>query len=681
MAKKYNNIYVGDFETTVYNGQQRTDVWASALTRLFDTSEKVQVHNSLMQTWNWILENIRGDCKIYYHNLKFDGEFWIAFLLEQLNFKQAYNEKQGLKLYEGTRFERELKQGEFLPDKEMQPCTFKYLISDMGAWYMVTIKRPDGYIIELRDSLKLIPCSVKKMGKDFNTKHRKTEIEYEGYRVPGGIITEQERKYIANDVLVVKEVLEIMYNEGHTRLTIGSCCYSEFKKIIGDTPRKFSRFDMMFPRLEEHLIDPNKYGDDNADSYIRRAYHGGWCYVKESIQGKLQGNGCTADVNSLYPSVMSGESKNRYPTDEPTFFQGRETYDKIKDDDRKYYFIRVRTRFYLKPGYLPFIQIKRNLLYKSTEMLKTSDVYDSKTGKYLKWIKRDGEVVPTTVNVTFTKTDWELVQKHYNLEDTEILDGCYFFTSCGIFDPYIKKYRTIKENSKGAQRSIAKLFLNSLYGKTAAGTNSSFKHILTGEEGELKSETIFECNKAAGFIAVGAAITSYARAFTINAAQANYDRFCYADTDSIHCTGTPDQLKEVPTHPTKFLNWKIENRWKQGLFVRQKTYAELVTHEDEEPVTSEYWNVKCAGLPDRCKKLFKFSLKGVDNLSEDAIMNMEVNEEDKRFLLKLTEKEKKFVLQKRTINDFTQGLSIPGKLLPVHIAGGVVLASVDFTLR
>lgn len=672
MAQSKQNIYVGDFETTVYKDQRRTDVWASALTRLFDETEHVEVHTSLMETWNWINRHIPTDCKIYYHNLKFDGEFWISFLINELGYTQAYAEKDGLKLYEGTRFERTINQGEFLPDKEMKPCTFKYLISDMGAWYMVTIKRPDGKIIELRDSLKLIPCSVKKMGKDFGTKHRKTEIEYEGYRVPGGYISPEERDYIANDVLVVKEVLEIMYNAGHNRLTIGSCCFAEFQKIIGNTPRNFSRYDQMFPKLEEMPLKEEIYGDKTVDAYIRRAYHGGWCYVKEDIANQPIGEGCTFDVNSLYPSVMSGESGNRYPIDYPFFFRDQETWEKIQKDESKYYFVRIKTRFQLKEGYLPFIQIKRNKLYTSTEMLKTSDV--AWNGKMLTKIRdhKTGEIVPTSVILTLTKTDWELVQKHYNLSDTEFLDGCYFYTTVGVFDTYLNKYRAMKEAAASgtAPRAISKLFMNSLYGKLSAGTNSSFKHILLGDNKELKSETIFECNKKAGYIAIGAAITSYARCFTITAAQKNYDRFCYADTDSCHLKGSANDAVGIPLHQSKFLHWKIECRWDQARFVRQKTYAEHVTMEDEEKVKEPYWSIKCAGLPDRCKKLLTISIKGIDKVPEDDIMK-----------LKLNKRELEFVKQKRTIDDFKKDLRIPGKLLPTHIPGGVVLKEVDFTLN
>lgn len=670
------NTFVADFETTVYEGQLRTDVWASALAQVFDPKDRVEVFSSLPETYNYITRKFHEDIIIFYHNLKFDGAFWLAYLHERGDYTEAYVPKEGMVIYEGTRFERRLPQGEFMPDDEMPKGSYKYLVSDMGAWYTITIKRHDGRIIELRDSLKLIPCSVRKMGQDFKTKHQKTEIEYTGYRIPGGIITPAEKEYIANDVLVVKEVLEIMFNQGHKRLTIGSCCMGEYKSIIGDWPKYDSRYDHLFPKLEKFHVDPKVFDAENADEYIRLAYHGGWCFVKKRIAGQLMKQGWTADVNSLYPSIMSGESGNRYPVGTPTFFQGEDNFNKIEGNDDLYYFVRVKTRFYIKDGYLPFIQIKRNKLYKSTEMLESSDVYDPKTDKYYKFIrsKATGEKIPTTVTVTFSKTDWELVKEHYRLEDTTILDGCYFKTSCGIFDAYINKYRKIKETSTGAVRSIAKLFLNNLYGKMAAGCNSSFKHVVFDKDGIPHEEVIFENGKEAGYIAVGAAITSYARAFTIRAAQANYESFCYADTDSIHCTGDAKDAKGITVHPTKFLCWKLETFWDEATFIRQKTYAEHVTHEDEVPVEKlekpkkPYWNIKCAGLPDKCKQLFVWSMQGVDNIPKDKYN-------------KLTEKEKKFVDRKRTIEDFKEGLVIPGKLLPVHIPGGVVLADVDYTMR
>ena len=104
------------------------------------------------------------------------------------------------------------------------------------------------------------------------------------------------------------------------------------------------------------------------------------------------------------------------------------------------------------------------------------------------------------------------------------------------------------------------------------------------------------------FIPIGSAITSYARRFTITAAQANYhgkDKagFIYADTDSIHCDIPLSELKGVPIHNTAFCNWKIESQWDKAIFVRQKTYME---HQPCVIDQREAYDIKCAGMPDKC---------------------------------------------------------------------------------
>src|SRR5699024_9009342 len=134
----------------------------------------------------------------------------------------------------------------------------------------------------------------------------------------------------------------------------------------------------------------------------------------------------------------------------------------------------------------------------------------------------DGTLRSTAVTMTMTMTDWELFKKHYELVDTEILDGCWFFSKIGIFDEYIDKYAEMKKTSKGARRTLAKLFLNNLYGKEAASTDSSFKIAYVKEDGVIGFFPVKEHAKAPGYIPCGAAITSYSRCFTITAAQQNY---------------------------------------------------------------------------------------------------------------------------------------------------------------
>ena len=128
-----------------------------------------------------------------------------------------------------------------------------------------------------------------------------------------------------------------------------------------------------------------------------------------------------------------------------------------------------------------------------------------------------------------------------------------------------------------AKRELAKLFLNNLYGKMASNTDSSFKYAYTKEDKTVGFVTIEEHDKKPGYIPVGSAITSYARCFTIRAAQANYHGvnkpgFCYADTDSIHCDLPPEKIVGIRVDPVNFCCWKLESQWDVAIFTRQKTY-------------------------------------------------------------------------------------------------------------
>lgn len=657
MKKRKYRHFVGDFETTVYKGQVNTEVWASAIVELY--TEDVKIFHSIGETFEYLI-SLNENIICYYHNLKFDGSFWLSFLLVDLGFKQAF-----------TTFNEEGTQGEWLKERDMQNNSFKYSISNKGMWYNLIIK-VGGHFIELRDSLKLLPFSVEKIGKSFGTKHKKLDMEYTGLRYAGCDITPEEQKYIKNDVLVVKEALEIMFDGGHNALTIGSCCLEEYKKIMSDD------YDVFFPDMYSIPLDKNIFGEENAGEWLRHSYKGGWCYLVKGKENKIYNNGTTADVNSLYPSMMSSESGNRYPVGKPYFWSGNFIPDKALQDNT-YYFVRIKTRFYIKKNMLPFIQIKGSFLYRGTEALETSDYFDPKTEKYSRYYQDFRGIHDTSVVLTLTMTDFQLMKEHYELVDFEILDGCWFYTQIGLFDGYINKYKKIKMENKGAIRELAKLFLNNLYGKLASSTDSSFKLAFVKEDKSIGFIAVEEHNKKAGYIPCGSAITSYARNFTIRAAQKNYygvDKkgFIYADTDSIHCDLPPEKITGIEVDDNNFCCWKLESCWDEAIFTRQKTYIEHVTHENLIPVEEiiedgkpkkPYYNIKCAGMPKKCKKLFEKSMHDIDtNKLQDY-----------------TPEEVDFLKIKRTLKDFKIGLKVPGKLMPKRIRGGTLLVDTTYEMR
>lgn len=624
MRRSTSRKFVCDFETTVYADQTDTEVWASCSCEL--GTEEAHVFHSIDQQMLYFFD-LHENLIVYFHNLKFDGAFILSYLMLSGGYKQGgkpeYDDDGNLIGYE------------WKTDRDLRNNEYKYSISDMGQWYSLTI-RVDGKLIQFSDSLKLLPFSVAQIGPAFNTKHRKLDIEYTGYRYAGCVITPEEQEYIKNDVYVVKEALETMFAQGHDKLTIGSCCLSEYKSITGG-----KAYTELFPNLVDIPLSIKDYGSSNADAYVRRAYRGAWCYLVNGKENQVKENGITLDVNSLYPSVMHSSSLNAYPVGEPHFWKG----NYIPDETRgKYYFMRVRTRFYLKPGKLPCIQIKNDLRYRVNAQLETSDVWDSRTGQYYAYTKdRHGNINPCRPEMTWSITDFQLIRDHYDLVDFEILDGCWFNTAVGIFDRYIDKWGKVKETSTGAMRSLAKLFLNNLYGKLATNTRSGFKVAYLKSDESIGFVNIEDNSKKPVYIAAGAAVTSYARNFTIRAAQENYygnnaPGFIYADTDSLHIDIPVEKVRGVSIHNTHFNHWKHESSWDKAIFVRQKTYIEH---------TEEGYAITCAGMPQRCKDEFALQLE-----SGEA-----------------------------SLNDFKTGFQIGGKLMPKRIKGGIVLVETTFEIR
>ena len=75
--------FVCDFETTVYEGQTFTEVWASACVEI--GTEDVRVVSSIGEQFDYFA-SLGCDVVAYYHNLKFDGSFWLSYLICCLGF-------------------------------------------------------------------------------------------------------------------------------------------------------------------------------------------------------------------------------------------------------------------------------------------------------------------------------------------------------------------------------------------------------------------------------------------------------------------------------------------------------------------------------------------------------------------------------------------------------------------
>lgn len=625
-----------DFETVVFDNpkeQDYTEVWASAWCKVGCDDEMLVHCTNNIDSWYSSMRSTKAD-KIYcyFHNLKFDGEFIIYYLHHILKYEEATEIKK-VENKDGTLSDSI----RFKDNDNMVNGTYKYMISDVGQWYTITIK-DNNRIIEIRDSLKLIPMSIKDMGKAFNTKHRKLEIDYVGHLRAGEVLTEEEKAYIKNDVLVLSESLQFMFSQGLTRLTIGANCICQFKYMCG---KNF--YESYFPDLTGIKLDKNVYGYINADEYIRSSYKGGYCWINPINQGIVIDNGASADLNSMYPSQMHSISENMYPIGTPKFYTGKPEA-KLFYDKTKYVFVRFSCGFSLKPNKMPTVQVKNNLFFLANEWLTTSQVKLS-DGRYSDYTTDiSGNKILSRIEFTMTETDFLLFVKHYDIWDLDIKDYCVFDTFIGIFDEYVEKFMQMKIDNDDniALRTLAKLFLNNLYGKFSSSTCSSFKMFDYNIEEYDNMETIEAYDRKAGFIAIGSAITSYSRNYIINNAMKFYpDKLCYIDTDSIHIKGASIDLENnLPIHEKNLNCFKIEGVYDKCYYFRQKFYVEREAGKEDYKLT-------VCGLPVNCKE--------------------EINQ--------------KLINGDLQLTDLKQGFKTSGKLIPKRIKGGIVLIPIDFEIR
>lgn len=651
----FRHLYVADFETTVYDDkmtakygeQTRTEVWSAACCPVMKRPEPddVIVYNNIYQFIQW-LSTIPDNSIVFFHNLKFDGSF-ILVELDRENFVPAYSMKRP-DHYAGN---EELKLGMF---------SYTVLISDLGQWYSIKIRFEDR-TIELWDSSKKIPSTLERMGKDFDTKYRKLEMKYEGERKPFGVITDEELAYIKNDILVLSEAMFIVYYEYNMQgMTIASDALKIYKEMIGE-----EQFKKWFPDLlkitlpisvtETHLDSFGQLYEEThlmtVYEYCQKGYSGGWCnmnpickggkvFINKDYIGKempytyedvdehgnkvnvtvtksvdefcedsdktiIVKNMVHADVTSLYPSMMHSVSGNEYPVGKPKYHTGEPTEKQTK---KFAIYRRFKCNFRIKEGYLPFVHIRGTSWYNSHENLETS---------YLK----NHTPEETKREYVMCQAEFELFQKHYDIEDYEPLDYLTFEKAKGIFDSYIDRFIQMKNEAtiegNKAKRTIAKLYLNSLYGKLSSSTCSSYKTVYIEDE-TLRFDTHIEYEKQPIAISTGAYITAFARRFTITAAQANYypgeyRGFAYSDTDSIALLDyNEEDIKGMVIHKAKLCTWKLEVS-KMALFsvAKQKTYLEFILEEDGDKLVidkngkeSYTINIKAAGLSDNGKNTF-----------------------------------------------------------------------------
>lgn len=571
---------MADFETSTEAWLTRDNGWTRVwLWGLYDIdTDNFEYGIDLDSFMNRILiKDKLGNPIIYFHNLKYDGSYIVWWLFSQ----------------------------GFIYDEDMSNAmTFRTCISDMGQWYFVEVciykHRNQKYVIRIQDSLKKIPLPVREIPKafGFESEDAKGKIDYDAYRPIGYEPNADELHYLREDVVIVAKALKKLEEQGFTKMTNSGDAFYAWKVSLQSEQAK-----------AKHVKPEHNYRTHfpllpiEVDDYIRRAYRGGWTYVNPKFAGKtIQKPVEVWDINSMYPDKM----RNKYlPVGEPTFFTG-----KPKPNKYQCYIVRIMVSFEIRKDHLPCIQLKNSFMFNPTDYVTSS-------------LGQEIEMIVTNI-------DLRLMFAQYHIKSIKYIDGYYFRKYKGYFDSHIDTQMAIKERATGGERYVAKLRMNTVYGKTATSPRKKSKipHL---EDDVLKFTYSEEKIEEPEYTALAVFITSWARHDIITDAQNNYDRFIYCDTDSLHMLKREDGSEpNLPIHNTHLGFYKKEHDVIKSLFLRSKTYIEQYTNGDVE--------IKCAGASPEVKKGMNFE-------------------------------------------NFKVGATYEGKLAPRQVKGGCVLSKTTFTIQ
>lgn len=517
----------------------------------------------------------KSTTQCYFHNLKFDGSYIIDYLLRH-GFKYS---------------------------TENEDKTFNTIIDRTGTFYSIVVNfksyKGKNHRVTFLDSLKKIPLKVAKISKAFGIKELKGHIDYDKERPEGYELTPEEKEYITNDCIIVAKALKQQFDKGLGKMTIGADSLDFFKQ--GISKRAFKYY---FPVFELEL-----------DNYFRRSYKGGFVYANPKTAGHYY-KGVSYDVNSLYPSILYGKC-GPLPYGYPVKFRGQ-----YKEDKRYPLYIQeIVFAGHLKPNKLPCLQLKGFSRFLETEYL---------------------ESIEEPVSLVLTSPDLELLLDCYYVDYIEFNGGYKFRGSTKIFHDFIDFWNTqkIEADRTGNEglRQIAKLMLNNLYGKY--GTNPLRQSKIPKlEEDKVKYDLSEEELIDPVYVPLAAFVTAYGRKQTIQSANACYNRFLYADTDSIHLIDTGEE-PNIKIDARELGAWKNEGQF-YGKFLHAKTYIK----RKADGQGGWKMDITCASMGDGIKNYIK-------HLS-----------------------------QCEAFKRFSTGQEFEGNLKQKTVKGGVILESKPFKIR
>ena len=398
--------------------------------------------------------------------------------------------------------------------------------------------------VEFRDSMNILPVSLKKMQKDtFDYNKMKREVRH--------MFMDEIKRYLYHDCIYLHKYILLFIEQYGLHLTQAGCAMKTWQEMSGVTA-------------------PNDVGGSVYHQF-KHFYYGGRC--ESFYSGTF--NHCVSvyDINSAYPYAMLSPHPISL-----TFKIWNHADDAPRPAIAGHYFIILDC---ISDGALPFRAIDGSLIFPDEGIRRT---YHATGWEYLAGIET-GALREVSIYAIYMAD-----------ETIDFKDYIYHF--------YNLRKRA-KEAGDGANDLFAKLLMNSLYGKF--GSNPEHFNTFMIVDGGVISDDGTCCDLSRGetldingrgrwqfagqlgsrFLAqkpieepamrwynvmTAASITGYVRAM-IQRARCASEGVLYCDTDSLICKSTTVETGN------ELGQWKHEGDFKRGAIGGKKMYALEYTEE------------------------------------------------------------------------------------------------------
>lgn len=504
---------------------------------------------------------------IFTHNLKFDGDFVIYWLLKD-GIGSIKNEIRENVLYSFT-----------------------------AEW--------DGIEITFRDSLKIFPQRAEKIGELYGIPKLLGEWDYNKYRAENDVITGDEWQYVYHDVMIISRALADYRSQGYVENTQAAIAYNDrlrrtypkFRKTLARSLREkdYDRFIASFPRD----ITPLPF---KLHSHLLMAYFGGISYLNPKYACKDLRNVWSYDVHSMYPDKM----RNAWlPVGKPLIIEKPTQEEALR----------------LIKTYRCVIADISHL----TIRLKSADHFPVLMFPTLSLtsVRMEGKIISCEdEDAVLTGLDIRMMMSEYDIESMEITRIYFFQAKKGHYADFVDYWMNIKtkadevlndpdssEEEKSAaktRRALAKVMMNASYGKDGTKLEREVKKTyFDADTGLLESDSDVEIADIEYYLPSAIFICATARWQLWSAVRLVREYFVYCDTDSIKVTEEGARILEASPDfdidEYRLGAWGFEGIYETARFVRQKTYS--YTQKNKKGVFERHYTV--CGAPDGIKKKMK----------------------------------------------------------------------------